>query len=108
VARISGTHRGVSKHELAGKSLGHNLTNLLQSALAKGLDSLVQIGAQEVKEIATATTFYDSGQAGRRFQYFNIGMAMRGFTGLPDLAVLQGLAKSLVDNKILEDKYLSA
>lgn len=99
--------KGMTKNELKNARYGHNLSKLLKVARARGLDAHVSLSPKEIEAIGIATDFYDSGASGRRFQYFDVFLAFRGFKGLPNRAELQSAVAKLTD-KSVEGLYLSA
>jgi hypothetical protein len=100
--------RGLSKRELAKRPFGHDLIRLLERARSEGIDRFVSISAAEEAAIQSATGFYDSGGAGKRLQYFDVGLALPAYRGLPDLAALASIARQLTENEKLEQEYLNA
>ena len=94
--------RGEPKSELKKKALGHDLLRILAKADELGLASLVKVTAVERDELRKANDYYvDKG-----FEYFRVIPAVTGYSGLPDLAVLDRLTDRLVSG--LHDCCLNA
>ena len=79
--------------ELSENPYGHNLDAILTQAEAKNLSSLVPLSRAEAAEIRKATTYYN----GKLFEYPAYGEALSAYPQLPDLEILLGAAKSLVE-----------
>ena len=94
--------RGVAKSELKKKALGHDLLRVLAKADKLGLAALVEVTASEREELRKANDYY----VDKEFEYFGLISAVTGYSGLPDLAVMDQLAQRLVSG--LHDCCLNA
>ena len=83
---------GVTKKEIEGKALGHDLVRNLDRAEGLGLSGIVKVSAQERQEVVKANSYY----VNKDFEYANIMRAVRGYRDLPDLAVLDVLVGNLL------------
>jgi len=85
--------KGVSRDELKKRSLGHDLDKILKKAKELSLLSTVSITDAEQDHIAKANRWY----ARKGFEYFEIKNIVEGRSTLPDIQVLEQLAKRLIE-----------
>ncbi len=84
--------RGMAKSELRKKALGHDLLRILAKAEKLGLAALVEVTSSEREELQKANDYY----VDKEFEYFSVVSAVTGYSGLPDLAVMDQLAQRLL------------
>lgn len=84
--------KGVSKKELKGRKLGHDLERVLEKACSMGLDEVVSISTQHREELKKANAYY----ASKGFEYFEVTRTVTGYRNLPALPILTDLASLLV------------
>ena len=85
--------KGVSRDELRKRSLGHDLDKILKKAKELSLLSTVSITDAEQDHIAKANSWY----ARKGFEYFEIKNIVEGRSTLPDIQVLEQLARRLIE-----------
>lgn len=83
---------GVSIRTLRKKDWGHNLVRLLNESESRDLASIVKITESRVSNIRLATEYYDNS---KKFNYADLGIALKGYPNLPDLVILKRFALSL-------------
>ena len=83
--------KGSSKTRL--KELGHDLARTLAEADSLDLVDIVQLSPKQREEVKGANEYYRK----KDFEYFTVGRAATAYKGLPDLAVLDELASSLLE-----------
>lgn len=86
--------RGVSKHELKSKILGHNLVAILTEAERLGLSEYLILTEEEKSEIYKANDYYKN----KDFEYLNISKVVKGYPLLPGLHILDKLAERVVED----------
>jgi hypothetical protein len=91
--------KGMNRREL--KKLGHNLDQLFGRARSEGLSQLVPLQPRDQSIVQAANAWYDT-PGGKRFQYFGLLDAIKGFKGSPDLAGLEELAGRLQSKELRE------
>ena len=74
-------------------ALGHDLIRCLSAANSLGLEEACSISDEQVREIRKANAYYKS----KGFEYFEAVKAFTGYRDLPDIEVLKGLARGLLD-----------
>ena len=74
--------------------LKHDLLKGLARAKDLGLVKIISISSDEESELGKANTYYDVPRKG--FEYFEVGPAVTGYPGLPNLSTLENLAGRLV------------
>ena len=82
--------RGCSRKELKDK-IRHDLCRALKKAQGESLAEVVELSDAEREAVNKANVPYNS----KRFEYFEVVDAMRGFPDRPDAALLLGVAEKL-------------
>ena len=95
--------KGATRRELKQRPYGHNLINLLEGCRQRGLEEFLVLDGLDIEVIRVANSFYDGGEAGKRFQYFDVYTAVTGFKGLPELSSLASTSTRLLTNESLYD-----
>lgn len=89
--------KGLTKDDLkrtrGPDALGHDLTKILAKARALGLESEVPVRADWEAELQKANSYY----ADKGFEYFDVGKAVRGYKGLPELDMLRAISQTLLE-----------
>ena len=75
--------------------IGHDLEKALAKAVELGLRDIVVISYHYEEELKKANCYYPT-KAGKGFEYFQVGKAVRGYPNLPSLDVLSEFASTLV------------
>lgn len=85
--------KGISKDDLKNrKQFGHDLVKLVDHAMKLGVTELVDLSKARLECVGKANDYY----AAKGFEYFDLHNAVRGYSGLPTLALLDELASELV------------
>ena len=83
--------KGRTRKELKEK-LGHNLAALLATAEQERLADHVPVSPDIRHQVALANDYYQT----RALEYFDLGKALRGFKGLPDVVSVDTFLSSLL------------
>lgn len=94
--------RGVAEADLKKRALGHDLSRILSKAQSLDLEQTISFKTGWAQQIGKANEYY----AGKGFEYFCVGAAVRGYQDLPDLAVLNEIVTTLLER--LEQTCLAA
>jgi len=86
--------KGVSKSDIRSRSLGHNLSNILEKCLSLGLEEIVQITDPQKSMLTELNEWYSR----KGFEYFEIKNLAAGAGDLPDVILAQELATLLINN----------
>lgn len=85
---------GVTTLKLSQKDMGHNLANLLKACQSHGLSDFVRVTEQRRINTRLASDYYNPG---KKFNYADIGLAMRAYPNLPDLIVIRRFIESIIE-----------
>ena len=84
--------KGISRTTLANRKLGHNLHALLTESEQRGLQQYSPITAAHRFHLSLLNDYY----ASRALEYFDLEKALKGFSGLPDLALVGAFLDALL------------
>lgn len=94
--------RGVAEADLKKPELGHHLSRILSKAQSLHLEQTIPFKTGWEQQIGKANKYY----AGKGFEYFSVGAAVRGYQDLPDLAALNEIVTTFLEK--LEQTCLAA
>jgi HEPN domain-containing protein len=83
--------KGATRQSLK-KKFGHNVQRLLKAAETKGLGALLSVSPEQRVQIQRLRTYYTT----RDLEYFPLEKALKGFSGLPDLAAVTAFVEQLL------------
>ena len=86
--------KGVTREEIQQKSLGHNLSNILAKCEKLAVRGIVQFSESQKLIISELNKWYSR----KGFEYFELENLTSGTSKLPDIALIQELAKLLIDS----------
>ncbi len=87
--------KGLKKQQLMKREVfRHDLFKGLDLAEKHGFGDFVEVTPIYKEEIKKANTFYDT----KAFDYFDVTKAATGYSGLPNLLILDTLAASIIDS----------
>jgi hypothetical protein len=85
--------KGVPRRTLASHRLGHDLSALLAKSELMGIQHYLPITAQHRSQVSLLTDYFSS----RALEYFDLEKALKGFSGLPDLAIVGTFLDTLLE-----------
>ncbi len=85
--------KGVSKSKIKNRSLGHDLSKILEKCESLGINKIVQISDPQKSVISELNEWYSR----KGFEYFEIKNLSAGANELPDIALAQELATLLIN-----------
>jgi hypothetical protein len=86
--------QGSTMLELAEGTYGHNLENIFQKAIEKGLGTSVRLTAAHESAIRVAAVYY----SGKVLEYPAVGEAMLAYPSMPPVDTLFEVAANLVES----------
>ena len=87
--------RGINKRDLMKRDVfRHDLIKGLALAEKHDFGNFVTVTSAHKVELEKANKFYDA----KVFEYFDVTKALTGYSGLPDLSILDDLAASTIAN----------